>query len=54
MESLDFKSVIKPFEVFLSEYVSNLEFNDAGHIYILNQLNYILNTFNKIDNQIIH
>jgi len=55
MESLDFKkSVIKPLKVFLSDYVSNLQFNDAGHICILNQLNDILNSFYKIDNQIIH
>ena len=45
---------MKPLEVFLNEYVSNLEFNDAGHVYILNQLNDILTSFYKIDNQIIH
>ena len=55
MEILDFKkSVIKPLIVFLNEYSSNLEFNDAGHICILNQLNDILTSFYKINNQIIH
>ena len=55
MESLDFrKSVMKPLIVFLNEYSSTLEYNDAGHICILNQLNDILNSFYKIDNQIIH
>ena len=54
MENLDFKSVIKPLEVFLNDYVTNLEYNDPAHICILNQLNDSLTLFCKLDNQIIH
>jgi len=55
MENLDLKIwIIKPLEVFLHNYVSNLKYNDSHNICIIKELNDILNSFYKIDKQIIH
>ena len=42
MDSLDLESVSTPLNVFLSEYVCNLQSHDPEHVDILNQLSDIL------------